>query len=365
MRRVFLKTRRENAKGFTLIEVIIAVASFAMIVPAVVYALSWVRQGLAADEAKVQLTEVHQKAVNQIHLRLTRNKRLFQQNALDQAFLNAVQRTAEVPPPMGDSKLPVIEPDGSIAPEAGSDFYPASFGNSLFFLHIEEVRELKNLVDAAGNTEDFRVDIYRFYHYYLTANNPKGLRDRPSYRLVEWKSVPFADYKQLYSLLTGTTPEPQKWEQALEALVNAPADPVSFLVDTGAVTLTDAFYAIQADFSGNVTYAGAGNNGTQKPATVTIAQASWRVLTHLQTGIMGMSYRYGVSPNTSGWVDAPRPVPLFAQVSADFPGGFEVGVVGPPSGRKVLLRSVWVAQGPFPKPRASELTLVTSAKDIW
>lgn len=345
--------RRLACRGYTLVELLVAVAAFAIVVPAVTLVLVQVRQGMSADEASNQLLQTNQRALNRVHLALGQSKRLFQEDAVGSAFRARLDLSG-CPPPAADGRLPVIESDGVLAPEAGpSDFRPASFGNSLLFVKSEGSREIEGLVDSLGNTETLRVDVYRFHYYYLTEENPRGLRNVPSYRLVEWKSGPYVDKSQVDAVLIGAVPDPFKHKNLVQALVTDPDAPVTYLLNTGAAAVTAAFHEMAAD--GSV---------SAEPDHV-VAWEDCEPVTRMVTGLTGNTYRYGISPNSASWPDAPKVVPRFAAPNGAFPGGFEVGVVGPSGGRKVLLRSVLVAQGAFPHPRGNDLTLVTAVRDVW
>ncbi len=102
-------------------------------------------------------------------------------------------------------------------------------------------------------------------------------------------------------------------------------------------------------------------------ATYKIPMETYTNVTKTQMGVLTSGFRYGIAPNNVNWNKCPVPVPEFAPAPTAgiaFPSGFEVVSGGISNGRKILLRSVWVAEGAT-SPRAvyNDMNLVVYARD--
>lgn len=337
------KSTFSDKKGLTLVELILAVTVFAIIVPQILSFLFTVMKAFTSYEASIQLERTNEEMLTRIYLKLCSCKRLFQNIPSDLSYLERLDLSTS-PTVLTASRLPKIEETGSLS-AATTGFVSSSVGNSLFFASNDSTQILENIADSSNSTHTVRIDLYRFYYYYLTPENPKTIYDKKSYRLIEWKSIQYADYSQLMSI-----PDSTKRANTVKALYN---NKIYFAWNASAPLPTNAFFSLTAD-------------GAILPLSNHKIQLSvWSNLTNIVTGIMAGGYRYGVSPNTAGWTKAPKVVPQYATADGSFPGGFEVVIVGPSSGRKVLLRSVLVAQGSMPNIIGSEQQIVCNTKDLW
>ena len=202
----FISTdKRNKVTGLTLIEVIITLAIFSIIVAAVSAVLTSTKKGFTSFEAANTLKKVNQNSLNRIYIRLTECKRIFPYIATESApnfnsYLSRVTLTGTptgCPAMLNGSKIPVIEESSSIA-EGTTNFIKASVGNRLFFANSDSSEILKSIIDSIGLSRTIRIDLYRFYYYYLTSDNLKSIRSKPSYLLIEWQSVYYADYNQMH-----------------------------------------------------------------------------------------------------------------------------------------------------------------------
>lgn len=367
------KDRFRSQEGYTLIELMLAVAILAMITPAITIFFSKVTQGYAADEMHTQLKTNNQNTLNRLHARIGTSKRLFLNDATGTAFLAAVSLTGGAPNVLGGSHLPLVQTD-TLSPAAGA--VSASFGNCLFFAAYDQSQTLvqgspvslktypapatlTGLVDGAGNTDTVYINLYRFYYYYLTTSNPRAIRNVPSYALIEWQSVQYADYQDLSDLaVRDATLLLQK--RAVTALSNMG---VTMAFDTSQTTLASAFHGVTVLPSTPVTIM---PSLPLAPATgVTLFQQQWANLTQVQTGMLTNGFRYGIACNSAQWKDLPVQVPQFGVTNVSYPGGFEVGLGGTAAGREVMIRSVLAAQGASPKVATNDLVVSTNAKDVW
>jgi len=340
------RRRAANGKGYTLTEVMISLAIIGLIIPILSVVFNSGSKTFTAFEAMNQLKQANQNTVNRIYLRLGRTKRLFQNTSLDADFLGRVSLSG-CPARAAGYQLPAIEPNGSLAPGTTA-FHSASFGNSLFFAYNTESQILENIADSPSSTTTVRIDVYKFAHYYLSQDNAPSIVGKQTYKLIEWESNKYADCMQVRNISNAT-----KKYSTVAALVSAGVE------HCWEPSATD----IAVAFSTFTVIAGSGTV-TLEPAHI-LAPGKYKTLTSITTGIMGGGYRYGISPNTSGWDTILKTVPLYATPSGNFPSGFEVGITGASAARKVLVRTVIVAQGSMSKMVADEQTIVVAARDIW
>jgi hypothetical protein len=198
------------------------------------------------------------------------------------------------------------------------------------------------------------IDIYRFYLYYLTpVNSHPLLGGGGGYRLVEWQSIQYADYNEIYDIADST----------LQANV------VKWLATAGKLCPTNSAYALSLGYDPTQeTFSSAfyNLNASLSSATVnSITEAAVTVLTSGNSGILTGGFGYGVCPNSSVWGSAPVSVPEFGVASGNFPGGFEVGISGTGAGKTVMLRQLLVAKGAAPKIIWNDQSFVTNVRDTW
>jgi len=346
-----------------MVEVIIAVTILALVVPVLTLLFSKVRQGFAADEMHTLLKKNNQEVMNRIHIRLESCKRIFQNDGVGPNFKGLIPMGSL--PVAATSTLPLIQP-GSLSPTQGG--VAANYGNTLFFAAYDAPQTilnqaahtytaypapvtLNNVLDSGGQPNQLIIDVYRFYLYYLTAANPHNLVGVTTYALEEVQSVQYPDYQELQAYyLTDTT-------LAYNAVSMMSASGFVTLYDTSQNTTNTAFY--QTVHTAGVTWT---LNVIAAPV-IQIAQS--QDLTLIHGGILSSGFRYGISPNSAGWKDAPAKVPHFGTVAGTFPGGFEIGLGGTSAGRSVMIRSVLVAQGAAPRVAYNDQVVTTNARDVW
>ncbi|OQA89742.1 MAG: hypothetical protein BWY26_01639 [Elusimicrobia bacterium ADurb.Bin231] len=333
---------KKRTNGFTLVELIVAITIMAIITPVMSMVLFYVIKGFSSYEAINSINKKNQEMLNRIYMRMSVNKRIFQNTSSDNQFLSRIQLT-NCPSVLANSKLAKIEEGGSLSPDT-TTFIAASAGNSLFFGSYEFASTFNNVADSDSSTHTVKIDLYRFYYYYITADNPHSITSRPSYRGIEWKSIPYVDYRELINI-TNSTLRSNTVKKIYAAGIRYGWDPA-------ATVASGSFYSLNSN--GNITLQSAHN----------IQKDKYIDITKIATGIMGSAYRYGVSPNTAGWPQAPLKIPEYGITNGSFPGGFETVIVGSSRGRKVLVRSSIVAQI-MTSYVTSQLTIVCSARDVW
>ena len=362
---------RLNQKGWTLMELMIVTALIAIITPAITYLFTKATQGMAADEMHGQMQKLNELTMSRLHDRLALSKHFFPGNGSGVSFLAKLQLSS-VPATLLNSKLAQAQTTTSGTPESLSPTSAAStlFGDSLLFGAYDIPATIGNKVYTApatvtgagvsysdGTPATMVIDLYRFYYYYLSTNNDKGLSDVSSYRLVEWRSVQYADYYEIQDLLTGDAGLNQGVIKWLATPGNVcPANPSYAVTLAWDHTQNDpslAFYKLSIG----------GTTTLLSPQT--IVQSDWSYLTHISSGILGGGFKYGISGNTAGWKAAPATVPLYGTGTAPFPGGFEVGMTGTSSGVQILMRMLLVAEGASPRVVYNDMTSINNIRDIW
>ena len=331
-----------NKRGFTLTEVLLAVAIIGIITPAVLMLMVQTMRGFTGYEAAMQLRITNQATLNRIYLRLGSCKRIF--SATDTTYVSCLGSLTGAPAKLSGSALPTINDTGSLA-YGTTNFAAADVGNCLFFANNDSMPTL------LSGTSTVKVDVYRFNFYYLSTANSKPISAAPCYSIVEWQSVQFADYNQIMAVTPGN-----RQQSTITALYN---QKIYYSWDATQTTATSAFYNLTV--GGNITAAGGGN-------AFSLPMYRYTPLTTMMTGVIIGGFSYGVASNSAKWTGAiqcPKTIPEYAIASGFFPGGFEVAIAGQSSGRSGLIRSVLVAQGSMPSVIGDDLETVAMARDVW
>jgi prepilin-type N-terminal cleavage/methylation domain-containing protein len=331
---------RRSDGGYTLVELMITVAIVGIMTASIIPLFKLAQYGLSSGESRSSLKTVGENSVNRIVHQLEQCKRIFENNASDNAFKSRAQLTG-LPSALTGSALPIIEENGGISPST-TTFVAGGVGNSLFFAAIDQPVTV-SVADSALVTQTLRLDVYHFVYYYLGTDSGY-IQTTRKINLWEWQSVKYVDYNQIVGIVDAT-----EKTHALTAL-SAAGYPYSWNPST--TTVTAAFFTI------------AGGALTAAP-NHDIPEASGKQLISIVTGILGSGYAYSISPNTSASFQTSATVPLFATASGLFPSGFEVVVVGPNSARQVFVRLVLVAAGGFKNINSQATTALVSARDLW
>jgi hypothetical protein len=336
---------KDKISGFTLVELMITVTITLLIVPILTLLFISTNKNFIFFEASSTLKQINQNSINRIYVRIGRNKKIFENTIEDNAFLARVDLTGCYSVATG-SKLSITNPSGSFSP-ASANFDTASFGNSLFFAYNIAPAILENIEkDASGvETQSVRVDLYRFLYYYLTPDDAPVFAGRQSYKITEWESQIYADCEQIQRIS-----DDAKRSNVINALVGAGH---TYCLDTSQADVSNAFYELSA-------------GALSLEPNHTIVENKCQILTKILTGILSGGYSYGVSPNNVGMSGGiSHSVPLYTTISGNFPAGLEVGVVGLSAGRRVLIRSVLIAQTGVNSYLTKDISIISSSRDIW
>ncbi|HVZ80147.1 MAG TPA: type II secretion system protein [bacterium] len=354
--------------GWTLVELMLVVALIGLVVPPMTLLFIKVGQGMGADEMHNQLKKLNEETNLRLHIRLLSNKHMFQNDASGVSYFSKVGLGTGAPATISGTHLAMTQPStvSSFSPSSGS--IPASFGNSLFFAAFDQPATFgtqsyvapltvkgASITYGASNGSlpaTLLIDVYRFYYYYLTTST-HPLTGVQSYGLVEWKSIQYADFYELSNIGDSTLKS-----RAISWIANAgnfSGGPITWAWDPAQSNPANAFY--------NLTTAG----GFGVAGATIIAQSNGcNYLTKTPSGILSGGFLYGICGNNSSWKDKPPPtVPIYATASGNYPGGFEVGIMGKGAGVQVLTRYLTVAKGNAPRIVWNDLTTIHNTKDVW
>ncbi len=372
-------SRPLNEKGWTLIELMLVTALIAIITPAITYLFSKVSQGMAADEMHLQLQTLNEQTMLRIHERLVAGRHLFQADSSGLSYVSYVTlgmsaNTKALYPILAGTQLATDQPatgTGSFSPSlaVSQDFgnsilvgnydTPQTFGTNIYNAPATATYSAANnyvtygAANGGGQATQV-IDLYRFTYYYLTSDNPRTPHGVPTYGLVEWQSIQFADYNELANISDFT----------LEGNV------ITWLETPGNVSPTDKTYAVNFAWDPTATdpvtafYMLSGGTANSVPPQA-LTEGYVTYLTRTTSGLLSNGFFYGVSPNSSLWSSVPATVPEYAAASSSFPGGFEVGMSGNAAGVEVMIRSLLVAKGAAPKVVWNDQTMVNNVRDVW
>jgi len=306
-------------------------------------------------EANNDLSEFGQRMVNEIKTQVLQSKRLLDNTTAGIAYQDALEMSG-APEPIDSTQLAKIEMNGSFAPSLTghpeTPFETTSVGNALLFAEA--------VTPYLDETDDTRIDIYRFNYYYLSKNTEVDFLELDHILEVEyWESIQFADYNQLTRLLYRDD-EGVALAAALSGLQTEDTDtgrPVITMAWDPDADADEAFY----NYSGSSTLPESPDSSYQ------IEMASIQpAITHLTTTRIGGKMPYTVAFNSGESFDIGHPVPVFATADTagdGFPNGMEVMLAGPTGGRKIFIRLVLAADCGSARVTSRENVVLINARD--
>lgn len=354
-------SKKTASRGFTLLELIIA-GSITLVLVAI--ASSYMFKSFEANQyIKVQgyMRDATQRFVYYISKELAQSRRIFSNNTSGNLFkdklpISSAEKALAV--------FPTVRPNGSFVKtqtcdiDAGTFIWPLSMGNSIMFIKLDKT---KSDYGFPSTVVQQKIDLYQFSLFFVknddTALAPFDVWNstpslRPQY-IVEWKSKYYADYSQFKSYLNylDSSGNSAKRAQVVSQLL---ADNVIGLLDATKTVPNDAFFNLSNDLSPN-----------KKPANYKIEEFSRRnpvLLKSSQDLVYSVAYNkgsnfpirsdvpvlYEASPSpdasTCGFSALPTSAPAYGGPASAFPGGFEIGITGPNSGRAVHINATFVGR---------------------
>ena len=309
---------RPNARGFTLIETMVAMAIFSVIALALSTFIIDSQKVNFQIQAETDAALLSQTALDDLRWRLEQSRAILDANS---GYLDLID-LGSAPPIEGKLQLPTIEPTGSLSPRASAKdppFNQGSVGNALLF------------AEAMPPFHDPKtgrmVDVYRFVLYYV-AEGPRHEKfgPLPNYLdLMRFESTTYADFAQVDSLPKDLAPG------------------VIAALESAGIT-----YTWEATAPAIAAFSRLAHGEIQEPP-----EPKHKILAaHVDSAIPGLgrvqtaagSIAYTIATNTPGDLPIHQVVPTVAKSANGFPNGFEVEIAGPSHGRKVLARLVLVAE---------------------
>lgn len=303
--------------GFTLIEMMVSMAILSIIALVVSTFIVDSHRVNVSIEAQTESSIMGQQVLDDVRWRLEQSRRLVDRG---EGILEVIDLST-APPAAGETRLPKIEPNGSLSPYPGrrdGEYHIGSVGNALLFVEAEPpFREAKS-----GRL----VDLYHFVLYYVAKRDGKGATIGPMdywLDLVRFESQTYADFQQVDGL-------PEELQR----------DVVAGLAAKGVTLAWDANARPDGAFSRL-----AGGRVVHPPDPIHKIPPK-----KIEGAIPGLGHgervsgrmSFTIAPNR-GPLPIKQPVPEFAEASEGFPFGFEVLIAGPGHGRKVMVRIVIAA----------------------
>ncbi|MEM7202873.1 MAG: prepilin-type N-terminal cleavage/methylation domain-containing protein [Planctomycetota bacterium] len=316
-----MRSGRED--GFTLIEVAIVTMVVGVLTTLIVQSLADLARSQAYTQGQTRIAQGADLVMRGIVRDVTFSSHVFSDGGVGDGYLSAMDYpVAEVAP---DSRLPLLTQRGYF------DIDPAGeleTGNLLFVARSQ--RSLLVDVSGGGTPDERRVDTATFVIYSLNSKLPDG------FDLSRWSSVPVARHKDIMGLETVA--------QRTAALTALYAADVRYSWDAGRPAEEGLFV---------ITSSG---QALALPVSAKIPTDP----SQTRSGIISQKNAV-IAPN--GRVGGLN-VPGYAEVtSAGFPGGFELKLDGPTSGKLLMLRLVMMRGRADSRANSAEVLRLVSCAD--
>ncbi len=314
--------RTSSAKGFSLVEVSVALAVISALMLVVYSIMDQTLRVTMFNESHNDLTTMTQRATNTLQTEIVQARQVFQEDADGAAYRSALQIPARYTS-WTTTLLPILQADSTISPDGATRYT----GNSLLIVRQLEPMSIMYDDDGDRTTPDveFLADRYRFEYFFLSPTTDRKFSTSAyTLDLLQSTSVEYADYFQL------------------SALTRAQVQAIGAALSTAGITtawnpgqpLASAFYTIPSN----------GNWGSaiNRP-TISIASTS-SLFPELKGGRISGRMDYSVA---FGSFPLPVSIAKFAKPDntlPDFPSGFEVKIAGPAKARKVMTRVLMMAR---------------------
>jgi prepilin-type N-terminal cleavage/methylation domain-containing protein len=332
-----LPEKRRSQRGMSLIEVMVVVAIVSTVLIVVYSMIDEATKISLFVESHNDLPVFGQAAVNVMQKDLIQARAIFDADPTNvgPGYYSALVIPAAYPV-MPNTQLPILNPTGDLVPDASVT--ARYVGNALMITKQLESTPVKL---ASGTT--IMLDRYVFELFYLTRRTARSFSSQGySLDLVQAKSNVYADYFQLSNLQSpGGTLTAAQMNEIYAALL-AWKDPI-----TGAtVPINRAWDPGQPIATAMYTITATGYTAVAQPTIPLPTYGS------MITGLMGgrisgkMDYTVAFKPTATTNFPVPDLIPKYAVFNSalpQFPGGFEVLIVGPTGSRKVLTRLVLLA----------------------
>lgn len=350
-----MKVRFSNSeKGFSLIEALVTLVILTVIILMLYELMIGSMKATMFVESRNDLEMFAQRTVNAIQTAIIQSRMIHQENTLGQSYRDLLVASNLGWPIYLDSRLPIPD-DGStgdalLDPDDSSEDF---VGNEILLVRaLEPVPVMYDHDgDAGAATPEipFYVDRYRLEFYFLTLNSARNFNGTGSFLdLIQAKGPDFADYFQLSTTFPGLS-APQR-AQIAAGMWALPAgltteQRIRMEVD-GPITQA---WDPALDPNVDVAFHDMDTSGNFSDATVTSLNLKKQsMLPEFGGGRIGGKMEYSVATNSDtplgdgrfGPLRIMDPVPLFGYKNINFPGGFEIKIIGPKGSRSIWNRLV-------------------------
>jgi prepilin-type N-terminal cleavage/methylation domain-containing protein len=323
--------KRSGQNGTTIIELMVVISVFSIVALATYELVINMMRSNAHISAWNNLTSWGESATIRISEDVTRSRVLYQADDTGEAYRAWLDISANYPV-VANSQLPVIDELGTICRD---DVGLRRTGNGLMF-----AMEMTPFSAVVGGTTR-RCDIMRLVFYYLTSVNRPIAGNNTSLLLIRWESIEYAHSGQVNAISDAA--QRQAFARALYEDRG-----VRYLWDPRAIP-TAAFWAI--DEWGVIS----ADPEVQPPLTRNNEE---NVIPNLGHGNQAVAF------NRSANFWGPDDVPNFARANNNFPGGFEVQIIGATGARQIFTRLVLAWYLPVDKTlETKESTNITSIRE--
>ena len=374
-----------SEKGFSLIEALVTLVILTVVILMLYELMIGSMKATMFVESRNDLEIFAQRTVNAIQTAAMQSRIIHQENVLGQDYRNLLIASDLQWPIYPDSRLPVADPDTSalLDPDTSTETF---VGNEMLLVrHMEPVPILYDHDGDAGATTPeipFFVDRYRLEFYFLSLNTARNFNGSGSFLdLIKAEGPDFADYFQLSTTFPGLSAAQRT--QIATGLANLPTglttqerirlevdDPITQAWDPAQnptnAPPNNAFYDID----------GVGNFSAAVVTTLDLNKES--MLPEFGGGRIGGKMEYTVATNSDtplgngrfGPLRITDQVPLFGFKNINFPGGFEIKIIGPTGARSVWNRLVLCSEnvrimtgGPGREIESQESVVISSARE--
>jgi prepilin-type N-terminal cleavage/methylation domain-containing protein len=311
----------DRTAGFSLVELTVTIAVIAVLVGVVVNLVVATTESQKYAERLSRATVVNQDLLDGMRQELASSVALFQNDTTGAAY-RAMLDLDPGTPPLATSVLPTIDPVGIFAEESAS---AAKTGNSLLMARNAWTTEVTALSGSS-----YRVDVYRFIYYYLAAEQEGPRPGSPiGLNLCKFVSEPLADGDQIDRIT-----DPVDLADVLQHLADATPDasgathsPVQLVwirkgdpAVVGTLRQIDPSYALS-------------------DVPLSPRSSPWTLVRDTERSSEGLLYyrHFSVASNHARRAWGVGRFGVIDNGGDGFPHGFEVQIVGPSSGRLILL----------------------------
>lgn len=318
---------RQDAAGFSLIEVTIVASLVAVLAGGVAHMMMSVGRAQRVADQLGRATAAGHELLDEMRSDLVASTVLFYDDGIGQAYVDLLDQFGDTA--LTSSRLPVAVEDGIFDLEATPH---ARTGNSILCARTDWIEDVTTI-----SGETYSIDVYKLVYWSLV-EKPKSVRDDAGLTLRRFVSEPLADGEQIDSITNANDraevlqhlfelqPNPSTGQEGVELVWTRGADPSQAGTLRHIAPTTWVTVAAPRSGSGD----GRWHIGPDRSKT------SETMLRAMDIGIAtnDAAARYGVGRfgrrDSSG---------------AGFPHGFEVQIVGPSSARRVMIHvSVLVGQ---------------------